>query len=369
MSGRGRPDGHSAAVPATIREAYVQASSFLRSAAEQSADERDRAGRPEQAFDAPALPFAGERRDGDAGTRDEAANLRNDAAHRVPPADSGPRTQDTEQVVLRLLAHLAGWSRGELLMRWNEPFPSDRWEDWSAWLRRKAQGEPVQYITGEETFYGLSFRVTPAVLIPRPETELLVERMLEEADRIARRPSSHARGAPVLVDIGTGSGAIAVTFAHLRPEWRVVATDVSEEALRAAESNAARHGVAERIRFLRGDLWTPVAEAGIRADIVVSNPPYVPAGDIPRLMREVRDYEPKLALDGGDDGLALYRRLFDQMRTFSRDRLPRAIGLETGAGQARAVADMMRGLGAWDVVDIVCDLSGLERHVIGIRPD
>lgn len=366
MSRGERPNAHLAAVPATIREAYVQASSFLRSAAERANRDRRREGRPAKPLEASAISCAADR---PAGAQDESEHRQNDPAKRVPPADAGPPTQDPEQVVLLLLTHLTGWERGELLMRWNEPFPAGRWEEWSDWLRRKAAGEPVQYITGEQTFYGLSFGVTPAVLIPRPETELLVERMLEEADRIARRPLSDAGGAPTLVDIGTGSGAIAVTFACLRPDWRVVATDVSEQALRVAERNAARHGAAERIRFLRGDLWSPVAEAGIRADIVVANPPYIPAGDIPRLMREVRDYEPRLALDGGDDGLALYRRLFGQMRTFARDRLPRAIGLETGAGQARAVADMMRGLGAWDVVDIVCDLSGLERHVIGIRPD
>ncbi|WP_371263750.1 peptide chain release factor N(5)-glutamine methyltransferase [Paenibacillus sp. UNC496MF] len=293
-----------------------------------------------------------------------------------------------------LVLHVLGLERAQLLRDWNEPFPAEHWERLQALLARKAAGEPVQYLIGEQWFYGLPFAVSPAVLIPRPETELLVEAVLEAADRLwpatagEAPPDGPAAAAgpgggnpaagPTVVDVGTGSGAIAVTLAALRPRWRVCASDLSPDALAVARANAARHGAAARMTFVRGDLLGPFARprpgagddaaggvAGLRIDVLVSNPPYIPAGDIAGLQPEVRDHEPRLALDGGDDGLTPYRRMAEQLARLSA--LPRIVGFELGIGQAQAVADLLRGIGAWREVRIIPDYAGIDRHVLAVE--
>ncbi|EXX84563.1 SAM-dependent methyltransferase, partial [Paenibacillus darwinianus] len=265
-----------------------------------------------------------------------------------------------------------------------------RLAEWGELVTRKAAGEPVQYITGEQWFYGLPFKVTPAVLIPRPETELLVEAVLAAADRLWPGAAGPEPGpglpAPTVVDIGTGSGAIAVTLAAQRPGWRVCASDLSEEALTVARLNAARHGVSARMAFAHGDLLEPYAappadedgdqaadgaawqqsEApGLRIDVLVSNPPYIPVADIDGLQLEVRDHEPRLALDGGEDGLAPYRRMLAQVPRLAAP--PAIVAFELGQGQAQAVARMLREAGHWDEIRIIKDYAGIERHVLGAR--
>ncbi len=240
--------------------------------------------------------------------------------------------------------------------------------EWARLLERKAAGEPVQYLIGEQWFYGLPFAVTPAVLIPRPETELLVEAVLEAADRLwpdARGATERAdAAAPTVVDVGTGSGAIAVTLASQRPGWRVEASDLSADALETARGNAARHCAAARMRFAQGDLLAPFAGRGI--DVLVSNPPYIPASDIAGLQREVRDHEPRLALDGGKDGLDPYRRMLEQLPSLAA--VPRIVAFELGQGQAQEVARMLREAGHWPDIRIVSDYAGIERHVIAVAP-
>lgn len=221
-------------------------------------------------------------------------------------------------------------------------------------VRRKAAGEPAQYIIGEQEFYGLTFQVNPAVLIPRPETELLVERIALEGDAL------WPGGAPYAADIGTGSGAIAAALAHLRPAWRVAASDISPDALAVAQDNVRRLGLA--VAFKQGDLLEPFA--GEPLDIVVSNPPYIPAEDIPHLQPEVRDFEPRGALDGGPDGLMPYRAMMAQLALLPRP--PRLIGFELGQGQAADVAELLRAAGHWDEIVMVPDLAGIDRHVLGI---
>ncbi|QHW35162.1 peptide chain release factor N(5)-glutamine methyltransferase [Paenibacillus rhizovicinus] len=320
-----------------------------------------------------------------------------------------------------LLLHVLGLTRAELLRDWRELFPPQHAKRWHELLARKAAGEPVQYLIGEQWFYGLPFTVTPAVLIPRPETELLVEAVLEAADRLwpkaagaeeagglaggegeagdeqglggpAEELPAGAAGAggaqldaaagraavPTVVDVGTGSGAIGVTLAALRPRWRVCASDLSPDALAVARTNAARHEAAARMTFVQGDLLGPFAQprpdsdvdaaggiAGLRIDVLVSNPPYIPAGDISGLQPEVRDHEPRLALDGGDDGLTPYRRMAEQLKQLSA--LPRIVGFELGIGQAEAVADLLRGIGAWREVRIIPDYAGIDRHVLAVE--
>jgi release factor glutamine methyltransferase len=217
----------------------------------------------------------------------------------------------------------------------------------------------VQYITGEQDFFGLPFAVSPAVLIPRPETELLVEALLHEGLRL------FPQGAPLLADVGTGSGAIPVTVAHERPAWRVAASDISAAALEMARVNAQRHGVAARVEWLEGDLLEPFIARRIAPDILVSNPPYIPDGDLPALMPEVRLFEPHTALFGGVEGLDLYRRMISQLPQLPR--IPTVVGFEVGIRQAEAVAAMLRATADWDEIRFVPDLQGIDRHVIAIR--
>ncbi|NRF95172.1 peptide chain release factor N(5)-glutamine methyltransferase [Paenibacillus frigoriresistens] len=258
-----------------------------------------------------------------------------------------------------LLQHLLGCSRTELLFRFPEQFPVELAEKWSQLVERKAAGEPVQYITGDQDFFGLPFAVSPAVLIPRPETELLVEALLHEGARL------FPQGAPLLADVGTGSGAIPVTVAHARPAWRVAASDISAAALEMARLNAQRHGVAARVEWLEGDLLEPFIARRIAPDILVSNPPYIPDGDLPALMPEVRLFEPHTALFGGVEGLDLYRRMISQLPQLPR--IPTVVGFEVGIRQAEAVAAMLRAAADWDEIRFVPDLQGIDRHVIAIR--
>ncbi|MBP1965727.1 peptide chain release factor N(5)-glutamine methyltransferase [Paenibacillus aceris] len=258
-----------------------------------------------------------------------------------------------------LLQHLLGCSRTELLFRFQEQFPAELAAEWRQLLERKAAGEPVQYVIGEQEFYGLPFAVSPAVLIPRPETELLVEALLHEGTRL------FPQGAPLLADVGTGSGIIPVTVAHARPNWRVAASDISAAALEMARLNAQRHGVAARVEWLEGDLLEPYIERRIAPDILVSNPPYIPDGDLPALMPEVRLFEPHTALFGGIEGLDLYRRMIGQLPLLPR--IPTVVGFEVGIGQAEAVAAMLRAAADWEEIRFVPDLQGIDRHVIAIR--
>ncbi|WP_018754675.1 peptide chain release factor N(5)-glutamine methyltransferase [Paenibacillus terrigena] len=256
-----------------------------------------------------------------------------------------------------LLCHLLGLGRAEFFMRMTELFPVEHTAAWQMVLARKAAGEPAQYIIGEQEFYGLPFEVTPDVLIPRPETELLVEAIVKEGRRL------WPDGEPTVCDIGTGSGAIAVTLAVQCPMWQVNASDISGAALAVAQHNAARHGAAARIAWHSGDLLAPLA--GMRLDILVSNPPYIPAETIAGLQPEVRDFEPRTALDGGTDGLDPYRRMLAQLPLLAA--VPRVVGFELGQGQAREVAAWMEAAGHWDTVYIVSDYAGIERHVIAVR--
>ncbi|HEX7056742.1 MAG TPA: peptide chain release factor N(5)-glutamine methyltransferase [Bacilli bacterium] len=264
---------------------------------------------------------------------------------------------EARQSASLLLQSLLGWDSTRFLLDWQQPFPDSLKAKWEEWLKRRAAGEPVQYITGEQEFCGLAFSVNPAVLIPRPETELLAEEMI----RIANSWRLEQKESPVLLDIGTGSGALAVAFSLHCPAWRVVATDISPKALATAKRNAAKLG-AGNIRFLQGDLLEPAIRAGVAPDIIVSNPPYIPAAEIPTLQTEVKDFEPITALDGGADGLDCYRRLVGQLTRL--ERLPSVIGLETGIGQAGKVAEMLRVTGVFADIRIVRDLSGIDRHVI-----
>jgi release factor glutamine methyltransferase len=254
-----------------------------------------------------------------------------------------------------LMAHVLGWERSCVLGHIQDPLTSGAYRKFLLLVQRRAAGEPLQYVTGKREFFGLSFRVTPAVLIPRPETELLVEKALE----LAR---SHG-GAMRFADVGTGSGCIAISLAHEAPHAVGWATDVSQEALAVARENAIRLGVRERIGFVCGDLLECFPEGSI-FDLILSNPPYVAGQDMLDLPIVVRDHEPFQALFGGESGLDPCRRIIPQaaMRLVPGGRLL----LEIGAGQAPEVAELAERA-RLTVDEIAADLQGISRCIVARR--
>lgn len=198
-----------------------------------------------------------------------------------------------------LLAHALGCKRIELYTRYEEEADDEARQKYRDLIRQRLEGCPVAYLVGRKEFFSLALEVDPGVLIPRPDSECLVDECL----RLAR-----GLEAPRVLDVGTGSGNLAIAIAHQHPGARVTAIDISPAALETAGRNARRHGVDARIRFLQGDLLAPL-DADERFDFIVSNPPYIPHDDVAALEPGVRDYEPHLALDGGPDGFAVFDRL------------------------------------------------------------
>ncbi|MBM3933875.1 MAG: peptide chain release factor N(5)-glutamine methyltransferase [SAR202 cluster bacterium] len=247
-----------------------------------------------------------------------------------------------------LLRHALGVDRTIFLTLLTEPMPDSASAALEGYIDRRASMEPLSYITGHREFYGLDIYVTPAVLVPRPETELLVGHAIK-----------HARDAPTatIVDACTGSGAIAVAIARNVPGCVLYATDISERALAVAEVNRRLHGVADRVCLYHGDLLTPVSGP---VDVIVSNPPYLRTGAIDGLAPEVRR-EPREALDGGPDGLDIVRRLFEQAST--RLKPGGMLICEIDPDQADAVAGMGRSAFPGAVVSVENDLAGLKRAV------
>ncbi len=262
--------------------------------------------------------------------------------------------EHAKQETAWILESVLGCQPLALLVDGEREVRSKEWDEVLAVLARRARREPLQYLLGFQEFCGLDFTVDPAVFIPRPETELVVEELV-------RRCRSASR--PVLADIGTGSGCIAVSLAAALPDALVWATDVSPEALMIARENARRHGVADRVRFLEGDLWDPIHEAGLAGSLtgVASNPPYISDREFPELQPEVRGFEPHRALAGGVDGLAVYRPLIGAAGGFLQ---PGGwLVLEAGAGQARALTQIGVDSGLYDEIQTRPDAAGIERVV------
>ena len=264
----------------------------------------------------------------------------------------GPHPERARRDADVLLMHTRKKSRAWLMAHGDELLSDELFLSYTELLERRRRGEPIQYITGETEFYGLPFRVTPEVLIPRPETEHLVEKVIELAARFEQ---------PRIVDVGTGSGAIAVALAH---EWLsavITAIDLSRSALAIARENAKRNEV--DLRFLDGDLLAPVA--GECFEIVVSSPPYVPSGDRATLSVEVREYEPALALFAGDDGLDVYCRLIPA--AFGALVPGGYVALEIGYGQSKAITELLAKAG-FEQIEFVPDLQGIPRVASARRP-
>jgi release factor glutamine methyltransferase len=260
--------------------------------------------------------------------------------------DDGEAAADAEV----LARHVLGWDRAQLLTHGGDPLPSSFDPAFENLLARRVAREPMAYITGRREFWGRNFDVTPAVLIPRPETEIIIEVAIEESRR-GRRFST-------IVDVGTGSGCLAVTLALEFPDASVVATDISADALQVAQKNAALHDVEPRIRFIECNLLDRVEG---RADLIVANPPYVSSTDEGHLQPEVERYEPHAALFAGPDGLDVIARLLST----APDHLA-AEGLlviEFGFGQEAAVSNRAEAAG-WDTMRIVPDLQGIARTAV-----
>lgn len=256
-----------------------------------------------------------------------------------------------------LLRFVLRVDRARLYTQWDGPMPPDASDRYRALLEERARGRPVHYIVGEREFMGLTFAIDERVLIPRPETELLVEHavawILEH-------------GGSAVVDAGTGSGCIAVSLAHHLPDVTVYATDISADALDVARANAHRHAVEYRLRFLHGDLLSPLPPglAG-RIDVIASNPPYVPEDQAYLLSREITEFEPREAIFVPGDGSAVHRRLIDAAPAWLRGG--GLLAMEVGAGQADAVAEVVRLHGGYHDVTVRPDGVGIERVVAAQR--
>jgi release factor glutamine methyltransferase len=250
-----------------------------------------------------------------------------------------------------LLSYVLDTSRTVLSAHPEYALTADQLSSYQALVQRRVSNYPLPYLTGSVEFYGLEFEVTPDVLIPRPETETLVDLAL------ARRPTT-------VVDVGTGSGCIAVSLAVHLPDATIYAIDVSAAALAVAQRNAERHGVAERMVLLVGDVLSPRPGS---VDLIVSNPPYVRSGECASLPASIRDHEPRLALDGGADGLAIIQRLLIQAPAVLRSGEPeegRAGGgllIEIGADQGEAASQLARTFFPQATVRVHPDLTGRDR--------
>jgi len=258
-----------------------------------------------------------------------------------------------------LLANVLDLDRIQLYVQHDRPLIPVELEGYRDALKRRARRMPVAYVTGRKEFMSLDFAVDSRVLIPRPDTEVLVEAVIS-------RLAALGVDDPLVVDIGTGSGAIACAISQGLPGARLLATDISGDALEVAESNVARLGLSGRVFLAQGDLFQPTVGTEFEhMDVLVSNPPYVPSRDIPSLAPEISRYEPHLALDGGPDGLDFYRRIAEGAPSRLTGR--GFVALEVGDGQATSVSEILADAGLVDL-EPISDYSGDTRAVIGWAP-
>jgi release factor glutamine methyltransferase len=267
--------------------------------------------------------------------------------------ESGDSDYKTDAEIL--LCHAIKYDSQRIFMNWAKEVDDDHAEVFFDMVEKRAKGTPTQYLTNEQVFKGRAFYVDENVLIPRPETELLL-------DEVAAYLKDN-RSAKNVLDLGTGSGAIAVSLAKMAPSLKITASDISGKALAVAEKNAARLGAKGQIKFTESDVFDAFKTgfAGPKWDVVVSNPPYIKSAVIPTLQREIYEHEPLTALDGGEDGLDVYRRLISGAPTFLRKT--GAVFFEIGYDQAHEVTALFRENGSYVRIAVTPDIAGLDRVV------
>ena len=269
-----------------------------------------------------------------------------------------------------LLMHALGRERAWMYSHHEEPVDDAALQKYFALIARRAAGEPTQYLTGHQEFWGLDFVVTPAVLIPRPETEHVMEvalaRLGERGLKI-HMDTGRPRETLQVADIGTGSGCLAIALAYELPHAEVLATDISAAALEIAGQNAIRNQVSERIQFVEADLFPPTPNALVPSfDLIVSNPPYIADSEAATLQREVRDHEPRSALFAGPTGVEIYVRLVAQAAARLRDK--GILVLELGHDSAARVRELFdTSPSMWVNVAITMDLAGIPRVIAASR--
>ena len=275
------------------------------------------------------------------------------AAARQQLRNAGLSANEADLSARLLAQHVLGWTTERLLTDGGDGEPPDFGMHFDVLITRRASREPLPYIVGHREFWRLDFEVTPAVLIPRHETELIVEAALALVPSIT--PAT-------IADVCTGCGCVAVAIARERPAARLIATDVSEEALAVAHRNAVRHSVRDRVEIRHGDLLDPIDTI---CDVIVANPPYVVAGARPALQPEVRDHEPNVALFGGEDGLRLVERLVCDAPAWIRS--DGWLIFEFGLGQDEEIEQMISDSPDLTLVDLKRDLQGIARTAIARR--
>jgi len=257
-----------------------------------------------------------------------------------------------------LLAHLLKTDRTRLYMNFDQPLNKDELTNFKKLLERRAKHEPLQYITGCQEFWSLPFKVSPSVLIPRPETELLVEESMRELGK-----SFPGNESIEILDVGTGSGALAAALASEIKGAKVTGVDISHEAAKIARENIEANNLSPSVSILEGDLFKPVKDKSFH--LIVSNPPYIPHGDMESLQPEVAGFEPLSALDGGDDGLDYYRRIIPES---IKHLIPGGwLMLEHGMGQSGKIISIFKETAAFTEIESINDLAGIDRVVKGRR--
>ena len=254
-----------------------------------------------------------------------------------------------------LFSEVLNCSRTALYLNRQKLLTKDESGAIAAVLKRRISGEPLEYILATAEFMGLEFKVGPAVLIPRPETEILVEAAIKISHQVTKSPS-HQK----ILDLGTGSGCIAVSLAKFLPKAEVTAVDISEEALKVAAENAMAHNV--KVNFMRSDLFSALSLS--KYDIIVSNPPYVPSGEIKQLQQELK-YEPQVALDAGPDGCEFYRRIINHAGDYLENG--GSLIIEIGFGQRRAIEDIFKKSKTFKITQVIKDYNNIDRVIAARR--
>ena len=262
-----------------------------------------------------------------------------------------------------LLMHVTGCDRAWIYAHPEAELSEHATRTFFELIARRASGVPTQYLTGKQEFWGMEFEVSPAVLIPRPETEHVIEVALQRLDE---RSGATRTGSLRIADVGTGSGCIAIALAKELPNAQIVATDISTEALQVAKRNAEKHGVAQRVHFVQCDLLESQECESHAFDLIASNPPYVARAEENELAREVREHEPHTALFGGSTGTEIYERLIAQALQHLRpDGL---FVMEIGYGASERVRDML-DVNSWTDIRVTKDLAGITRVISATRAD